>query len=126
MRKTLWIAAAAALCLTIFDCSSGTSVPKEETTKAGPAPDDYKVNFDTSRGPIVVEIHRDWAPNGADHLYELVKAGFYDGDRFFRVVRGFVVQFGINGDPATHRTWAAVNIPDDKPTQATSAELSLS
>jgi peptidyl-prolyl cis-trans isomerase A (cyclophilin A) len=117
MRKTLWIALAVALCLTIFGCSSGPSVPKEET-KTGPAPNDYKVDFDTSRGPIVVEIHRDWAPNGADHLYELVKAGFYDGDRFFRVVRGFVAQFGINGDPATNRLWSSVNIPDDKPTQA--------
>jgi peptidyl-prolyl cis-trans isomerase A (cyclophilin A) len=66
----------------------------------------------------VAEIHRDWAPQGADHLYELVKTGFYDGDRFFRVVKGFVVQFGINGDPATHRRWAPVNIPDDRPTQA--------
>jgi peptidyl-prolyl cis-trans isomerase A (cyclophilin A) len=117
MRKTLWIALAVALCLTIFGCSSGPSVPKEEI-KTGPAPNDYKVDFDTSRGPIVVEIHRDWAPNGADHLYELVKAGFYDGDRFFRVVRGFVAQFGINGDPATNRLWSSVNIPDDKPTQA--------
>jgi peptidyl-prolyl cis-trans isomerase A (cyclophilin A) len=117
MRKTLWIAVAVALCLTIFGCSSGSNAPKEEV-KTGPAPNEYKVNFDTSRGPIVVEVHRDWAPNGADHLYELVKAGFYDGDRFFRVVRGFVAQFGINGDPATNRIWSAVNIPDDKPTQA--------
>jgi peptidyl-prolyl cis-trans isomerase A (cyclophilin A) len=117
MRKTLWIAVAVALCLTIFGCSSGSNAPKEEA-KTGPAPNEYKVNFDTSRGPIVVEVHRDWAPNGADHLYELVKAGFYDGDRFFRVVRGFVAQFGINGDPATNRIWSSVNIPDDKPTQA--------
>jgi len=120
MRKTLWIAVSLALGLTISGCSSSSSSgPKEETkAKAGPAPDLYKVNFDTSKGAIVVEVHRDWAPNGADHLYELVKAGFYDGDRFFRVVRGFMVQFGINGDPATQRTWAAINIPDDRPTQA--------
>src|ERR1700683_374279 len=116
MRKTLWIAVSFAISLTISGCSS-SSVPKEETkTKAGPAPDLYKVNFDTSKGAIVVEVHRDWAPNGADHLYELVKAGFYDGDRFFRVVRGVVVQFGINGDPPMHRRWAAINIPDDRPT----------
>jgi peptidyl-prolyl cis-trans isomerase A (cyclophilin A) len=118
MRKTLWIAVSLALSLTISGCSSSSGPKEEAKTKAGPAPDLYKVNFDTSKGAIVVEVHRDWAPNGADHLYELVKAGFYDGDRFFRVVRGFVVQFGINGDPATHRTWAAVNIPDDRPTQA--------
>jgi peptidyl-prolyl cis-trans isomerase A (cyclophilin A) len=116
MLKTLWIAMGLALSLTISGCSSSPA-PKEET-KIGPAPDVYKVNFDTSKGAIVVEVHRDWAPNGADHLYELVKNGFYDGDRFFRVVRGFVVQFGINGDPSTQRLWAAVNIPDDRPTQA--------
>jgi len=115
VRKTLTIAAAVALSLVTFGCSSG-SAPKEET-KSGPAPDIYKVNFDTSKGLIVVEVHRDWAPYGADHLYELVKAGFYDGDRFFRVVRGFVVQFGINGEPATNNTWRVVNIPDDRPTQ---------
>ena len=76
MRKTLWIAVSLALSLAISGCSSGSSgVPKEET-KSGPAPDLYKVNFDTSKGVVVVEVHRDWAPNGADHLYELVKAGF--------------------------------------------------
>src|SRR5271156_992487 len=118
MRKTLWIIVSLALSLTISGCSSNSSSAPKETAKSGPAPDLYKVNFDTSKGTIVVEVHRDWAPNGADHLYELVKAGFYDGDRFFRVVRGFMVQFGINGDPATNRTWAAINIPDDRPTQA--------
>ncbi len=116
MRKTLWIALAA-VSLTISGCSSSTNSGAKEEAKTGPAPDTYKVDFDTSRGPFVVQVHRDWAPHGADHLYELVKAGFYDGDRFFRVVRGFVVQFGINGDPSTNRTWAAVNIPDDRPTQ---------
>src|SRR3984957_9650835 len=105
MRKTLWIAVSLALGLTISGCSpSGSSGPKEET-KTGPAPDVYKVNFDTSRGAIVVEVHRDWAPHGADHLYDLVKAGFFDGDRFFRVVRGFVAQFGINGDPKKDQVW---------------------
>jgi len=115
MRKTLWIAAAVALSLAICGCSSNTTA--KEKAKTGPAPDLYKISFDTSKGTFVVEVHRDWAPNGADHLYDLVKAGFYDGDRFFRVVRGFVVQFGINGDPATNSTWAAINIPDDRPTQ---------
>src|ERR1700683_5269965 len=111
MPKTLWIAVSLALSLTISGCSSSSSTGPKEETKTGPAPDLYKVNFDTSRGTIVVEVHRDWAPNGADHLYELVKNHFYDGDRFFRVVRGFVVQFGINGNPSTNNLWRVVTIP---------------
>ncbi len=61
----------------------------------------------------MVEVHTDWAPYGSARVYELVKKGFYDGDRFFRVVRGFVVQFGINGDPAINREWMGATIPDD-------------
>src|SRR5262245_14893089 len=64
------------------------------------APATYKVNFDTSAGPFVVEVHRDWAPNGADRFYNLVKNGYFDDARFFRVISGFMVQFGINGDPS--------------------------
>ena len=63
------------------------------------APATYKVKFDTSKGVFVVEVHRDWAPNGADRFYNLVKNGFYNDTRFFRVISGFMVQFGINGDP---------------------------
>jgi peptidyl-prolyl cis-trans isomerase A (cyclophilin A) len=58
-------------------------------------------------------VHRDWAPLGADHFYQLVKSGFYDGDRFFRIARGFVVQFGINGDPNTNALWSTGLLPDD-------------
>ena len=71
------------------------------------------MNFDTSKGPVVIEVHRDWAPIGADHFYTLVKTGFYDGDRFFRIVRNFVVQFGISGDPKVNRLWSNLNLPDD-------------
>jgi len=63
------------------------------------APDTYKVKLDTSKGPVVIEVHRSWAPIGADHLYNLVKSGFYNDVRFFRVVPGFMVQFGMSGDP---------------------------
>ena len=68
-------------------------------------PDTYKVRFDTSKGPIVVEVHKAWAPIGAQHFYELVKSGYYDGNRFFRVVPNFVAQFGMAGDPALTRKW---------------------
>jgi peptidyl-prolyl cis-trans isomerase A (cyclophilin A) len=64
------------------------------------APDTFKVKFDSSVGPFVVEVHRAWAPNAADHFYTLVKNGFFDEARFFRVVPNFMVQFGINADPA--------------------------
>ncbi len=77
------------------------------------APPVYKVRFDTSKGPFVVEVHRDWAPNGADRFYNLVKNGFYDDTRFFRVISGFMVQFGINGDPRISAPWRAATINDD-------------
>ena len=64
------------------------------------APATFKVKFDSSAGPFVVEVNRAWAPNAADHFYTLVKNGFYNEARFFRVVPGFMVQFGINADPA--------------------------
>ncbi len=77
------------------------------------APALYKVRFDTSKGPFVVEVHRDWAPNGADRFFNLVKNGFYDDARFFRVVSGFMVQFGINGDPRVSAPWRSATIKDD-------------
>lgn len=76
------------------------------------APATYKVKFDSSAGPFVVEVHRAWAPNAADHLYTLVKAGFYDEARFFRVVPNFMVQFGIAADPAVQAKFKA-SIKDD-------------
>jgi peptidyl-prolyl cis-trans isomerase A (cyclophilin A) len=77
------------------------------------APAVYKVRFDTSKGAFVVEVRRDWAPNGADRFYNLVKNGFYDDTRFFRVVSGFMVQFGINGDPSIAAPWRTATIKDD-------------
>jgi peptidyl-prolyl cis-trans isomerase A (cyclophilin A) len=75
-------------------------------SKAPQAPGQFKVRFDTSKGPVVVEVHRDWAPNGVDRFYELVKSGYYDETRFFRVVPNFVVQWGINKDPKVSREWS--------------------
>ncbi|HJU43559.1 MAG TPA: peptidylprolyl isomerase [Vicinamibacterales bacterium] len=82
------------------------------------APATYRARFDTSAGPFVVTVTRAWAPRGADRFYNLVKNGFFDGARFFRVVPGFMVQFGINGDPAVQRNWANANIQDDPVTQS--------
>jgi peptidyl-prolyl cis-trans isomerase A (cyclophilin A) len=77
------------------------------------APAVYKVKFDTSAGAFVIEVHRDWAPFGADRFYNLVKNGYYNECRFFRVVQGFMVQFGINGDPALNRVWSGARIGVD-------------
>jgi len=78
-----------------------------------PAPATYKAKFDTSKGVFVIEVHRDWAPNGADRFYNLVKNGFYDNARFFRVISGFMVQFGINADPKISTVWREARIKDD-------------
>ena len=77
------------------------------------APATYKVKFDTSKGAFVVEVHRDWAPHGADRFYNLVKNGFYNNARFFRVISDFMVQFGINADPSLSAVWRDAAIPDD-------------
>ena len=77
------------------------------------APEVYKAQFTTTKGDFVVEIHRDWSPNGADRFYNLVKSGFYDDASFFRVIPGFVVQFGMNAKPAVEAVWQKANIRDD-------------
>ncbi len=82
------------------------------------APATYKARFDTSKGVFVVQVNRAWAPNGADRFYNLVKNGFYDNVRFFRVVSGFMVQFGISGDPALSAKWREARIPPDKVAQS--------
>src|SRR5579871_2019288 len=77
------------------------------------APNVFKVKFATTQGDMVLEIHRDWAPNGADRFYNLAKIGFFDGCEFFRVLDGFMAQVGINGDPAVAAKWREAVIPDD-------------
>ncbi len=86
--------------------------PEAAKTAAGQAPAVFKVRFDTSKGPFEIEVHRAWAPKGADHFYQLVKSGYYDGARFFRVVPNFVVQFGLAANPAVTKKWDKT-IPDD-------------
>jgi peptidyl-prolyl cis-trans isomerase A (cyclophilin A) len=77
------------------------------------APDSFLVTFTTTRGPEAVLVRRHWSPAGVDRLYYLVRHGFYDGARFFRVVPGFVVQFGIPAQPAVAEAWKERGIPDD-------------
>jgi peptidyl-prolyl cis-trans isomerase A (cyclophilin A) len=84
--------------------------PAQLTEKA---PDKYQVKFDTSKGEFVVEVTREWAPIGADRFYNLVKYGFYDNCKFFRNIEGFMVQFGMNGNPKIGAAWRSVPIKDD-------------
>ena len=77
------------------------------------APATFKARFDTSKGPVVITVHRDWAPVGADRFYNLVKNGFYDDARFFRVLDDFMAQVGINGNPAIQTNWKTATIQDD-------------
>src|SRR5258708_10232059 len=80
---------------------------------SGPSmPTEYKVKFDTSKGPFTVELHRDWAPLGSHRFYELVTTGFYDDARFFRVMPRFAVQFGISKDTKASAHWREMNIAD--------------
>ncbi|MCA9595806.1 MAG: peptidylprolyl isomerase [Myxococcales bacterium] len=112
------IALAVLLSLAAAGCKSeptsekASSLTPAKATETAPA--EFKARFTTSKGPFTVEVHRDWAPQGADRFYNLVKLGFYDGTRFFRVVPGFVVQWGIHGDGnAVMQHWRGAGLPDD-------------
>jgi cyclophilin family peptidyl-prolyl cis-trans isomerase len=80
---------------------------------AAAAPATYRARFETTAGAFMIEVQRDWAPRGADRFYELVKSGYFDGQRFFRVLSGFMAQFGIHRDPKVSAAWRERRIPDD-------------
>ncbi|PYS23241.1 MAG: peptidylprolyl isomerase [Acidobacteria bacterium] len=113
MKRLLIFALVLALVPAAFGQTASNSALKNPAGLKETAPAMFNVKFDTSAGVFVVEVHRDWAPIGADRFYNLVKNGYYDNDRFFRVVPGFMVQFGINGDPDVQRNWQNARIPDD-------------
>jgi peptidyl-prolyl cis-trans isomerase A (cyclophilin A) len=105
VRAALPVAIAAAL--------AGLSCGKKSAQE--PGPEQYKVLLQTTKGDVVVLVHRDWSPVGADHFYELTKAGFYNNNAIFRALPGFVMQWGINGDPQVNKPWSQANISDDPP-----------
>ncbi len=123
MQRRTW------LCLMIWSsvlgCGSGPEVNGDPPVKAAPSlaqgdadknadgANTYRVKFETTAGDFVVEVHRDWAPVGAERFHELVKSGFYDDAKFFRVVPNFMVQFGISADPKVMDEWRDAKIKDD-------------
>lgn len=126
------LSAAAALCalaamtMPVFAQRAGKPAPAAQSPSAALrapaklkeiAPATYRVNFDTTVGSFVVEVRRAWAPRGADRFFNLVKHGYYNDCRFFRVLPNFMVQFGINGNPAIQKFWQNATIPDDPVTQ---------
>ena len=78
-----------------------------------PAPERSVIRLETTKGNIDIEVTRAWSPHGADRFYNLVRTGYYDEARFFRVAPGRWIQFGINGDPAIAKAWRTRTIPDD-------------
>ena len=86
---------------------------RDPSLLADTAPDVFRARFETSKGRFEIEVHRDWAPLAADRFFNLVKYGFYDGTRFFRVRPGFVAQWGIHGDPFIQRAWRDANLKDE-------------
>ena len=103
-------------------CEKPAPKPVDTATVAPPtpapaptvtAPAEFKVRLETSKGPIVIQLHRDWAPNGVDRFYQLVEEGYFKDVRFFRIVPNFIVQFGMHGDPATNAKWTSQQLMDD-------------
>lgn len=116
IRQELVVILAALMIAAIASAGEGPTspllYPRSEAMNQT-APTTFQAKFETSKGDFVVEVQRDWAPNGADRFYNLVKNGFYDDVRFFRVISGFMAQFGINGDPKVSAVWREQRIPDD-------------
>jgi peptidyl-prolyl cis-trans isomerase A (cyclophilin A) len=112
MKKTLLVAMAAAAVSAGVAAASGPSLLHPSSLHAK-APAVFRARFTTTKGPFVVTVHRKWAPRGADRFYNLVRAGFYDGQRLFRVIPGFVVQWGISGTPKISHAWQNATIRDD-------------
>ena len=123
MRR--WITVSTAIATLVPACKpreaerppAQVAVTPRPPTGDSTAPASYHVRFQTSAGVFVVEVTRAWAPLGADRLYTLVRQGFFKGTRFFRVVPGFVVQFGLSGSPTVSAKWRSAAIPDDPVTQ---------
>ena len=115
--KSVIVCAVAATALFPLTAASQPSL-KDPRSLSEVAPAIYTVRLDTSTGPVVIEVHREWAPLGADRFYNLVKNGFYENSRFFRVLPGFMAQGGMHADPAIQKVWGRASFSDDKRSQS--------
>jgi peptidyl-prolyl cis-trans isomerase A (cyclophilin A) len=112
VKRTFLTAVAAAAVVAGVAAASGPSLLHPASLHAK-APAEFRVKFTTTKGPFVVTVHRKWGPRGADRFYNLARAGFYNKQRLFRVVPGFVVQWGISGIPKISKAWQNATIHDD-------------
>jgi peptidyl-prolyl cis-trans isomerase A (cyclophilin A) len=123
-----YVIAVGALAAVVLSSCGGENAEKKsvEATLENPspevlaerAPDTVRVRFETSKGPFTVEAYRNWSPHGVDRFYQLVRLGYYDDVRFFRVLTGFMAQFGLHGNPRVWAAWRDRAIPDDPVTQS--------
>ena len=138
LRRFRFGAATLALAVFVLGCggeqAEETESPEATTDSAPPggnvllnpddpafdaeAPDSFRVRFETSKGDFVVQVVKAWAPIGANRFYNLVRNGYFDDVRFFRAIQGFMVQFGLNGDPAVNTAWSTKGLRDDPVTQS--------
>ena len=112
LLRPVWCAVSALTLTNVLACSDA---PPARRSPLGPTPDSFRVAFTTSRGTFVVEARRAWAPKGVDRFYQLVGEGFFDENRFYRVLPGFIAQFGANDDPKRNTQWEETPLPDDPP-----------
>jgi peptidyl-prolyl cis-trans isomerase A (cyclophilin A) len=120
MKKSLLLCALwAVIGVIVAQADDSDKVPNKPADFSDPskltakAPDSFKVRFDTTKGAFTVQVTRDLAPNGADRFYNLVHSGYFKDVAFFRVIPGFMCQFGIHGDPKVSAAWRGANISDD-------------
>ncbi len=119
--RTVLVATLATAALAACQPRTSSLLNPSPAELAQPAPDSFRVAFETSKGRFIVQAHRAWAPNGVDRFYFLANNKYYDGARFFRVLPNFVVQFGIHSDPKISAAWKERTFPDDPVRQSNQA-----
>ena len=106
-------AVAVALSLAAVGCAGRAALLRDPARPDPRAPEVFVARFETTAGAFEIEVHREWAPRGADRFYRLVRGGYYDDSRIFRVIPGYIAQFGIAGEPSLARAWRYAYLPDD-------------